>query len=54
LIEVTSGGALLWRMKAEADPHGSEKAERITLRIVGACFIVLAAYITCESERCAK
>lgn len=49
LIEVTSGGALLWRMRAESLPAQREKVERISLRIVGACFIVLAVYVTYEA-----
>lgn len=48
-IEVTSGAALLWRMGAEADAHRRERIERIALRIVGACFLVLAAYVTYEA-----
>src|SRR3954451_11471837 len=43
LIEVTSGAALLWRLHAEADRARRERAEEISLRIVGVCFVVLAA-----------
>ena len=49
LIEVTSGGALLWRMRAESDAAQREKVERITLRIVGVCFIALAGYVAFEA-----
>ena len=45
LIEVTSGAALLWRMSHDADAHRRERIEWITLRIVGACFLALAAYV---------
>ncbi len=48
-IEVTSGGALLWRMAVDADVHQRERNEKLALRIVGACFVVLAAYIAYES-----
>ncbi len=48
-IEVTSGAALLWRMSADADEHGRERIERITLRIVGACFLALAVYVLYEA-----
>ena len=48
-IEVTSGAALLWRMKVDADVDRREQNERLALRIVGLCFIALAAYITYES-----
>jgi divalent metal cation (Fe/Co/Zn/Cd) transporter len=48
-IEVTSGGALLWRMAVDADVHQRERNEKLALRIVGGCFIALAAYIAYES-----
>ncbi len=47
-IEVTSGAALLWRMSAEADPHRRERIEKAALRIVGGCFLLLAAYVSYE------
>lgn len=50
-IEVTSGAALLWRMSLDADEHRRERIEKITLRIVGACFLVLAAYVAYEAIR---
>src|ERR1017187_10943923 len=49
LIEVTSGAALLWRLHHDLNPSRREKAERITLRMVGWCFIALALYIAYES-----
>ncbi len=49
LIEVTSGAALLWRLHHDLDPHRREHVERITLRIVGACFVALALYVLYES-----
>ena len=48
-IEVTSGSALLWRMSVDAQVQRRELNERRALRIVGVCFLVLAAYITYES-----
>src|SRR5512132_2160078 len=48
-IEVTSGAALLWRMNVDADAERRERNERIALRIVGLCFLALAAYVACES-----
>ena len=48
-IEVTSGAALLWRMSVDADVHRRERNERLALRIVGLCFLALAAYIAYES-----
>src|SRR3954465_3903312 len=44
-IEVTSGSALLLRMSMDADAHRREHIERRTLRIVGVCFLTLAAYV---------
>ncbi len=48
-IEVTSGAALLWRMTLDADELRRERTEQLTLRIVGACFLVLAAYVAYEA-----
>jgi divalent metal cation (Fe/Co/Zn/Cd) transporter len=48
-IEVTSGSVLLWRMSVDAEVHRREINERRALRIVGACFLLLAAYIAYES-----
>src|ERR1041385_2876952 len=42
-IEVASGAAVLWRLGR------SECEERRALRIVGACFLALAAYVAWES-----
>jgi divalent metal cation (Fe/Co/Zn/Cd) transporter len=48
-IEVTSGAALLWRMSVDAEEHRRERIERVALRIVGACFLALAAYVGYEA-----
>jgi divalent metal cation (Fe/Co/Zn/Cd) transporter len=44
VIEVTSGAAVLWRLYRDG-----EQSERLALRIVGACFLALAGYITYDS-----
>ena len=49
LIEVTSGAALLWRLHSDADESRRERVEAVTLRIVGVCFLVLAAYVSYDS-----
>ena len=49
IIEVTSGVALLWRLHHDADQSGREQKERTALRIVGACFLALAVYVTYDS-----
>jgi hypothetical protein len=41
-IEVTSGTVLLWRMAVDADVRKREQNEKLSLRIVGACFLALA------------
>jgi len=48
-IEVTSGATLLWRMTVDADVQNRERNERLSLRIVGICFIALAVYIAFEA-----
>jgi len=48
LIEVTSGATLLWRMSVDADVERRERNEKLSLRIVGGCFLALAVYITYE------
>jgi divalent metal cation (Fe/Co/Zn/Cd) transporter len=49
IIEVTSGAALLWRLHHDRNESRRAAVERITLRVVGRCFIALAVYITCDS-----
>jgi hypothetical protein len=49
LIEVTSGAALLWRLHSDADESRRERVEAVTLRIVGVCFLLLAAYVSFDS-----
>jgi len=48
-IEVVSGAALLWRMSIDAEEKRRERTEQLTLRIVGACFLVLAVYVGYEA-----
>jgi divalent metal cation (Fe/Co/Zn/Cd) transporter len=49
IIEVSSGAALLWRLHADKDERRRERAERISLRIVGTAFLALAAYVAYDS-----
>lgn len=51
LIEVTSGATLLWRLRADLDEARRERAEAISLRIVGICFVVLAIYVSYDSVK---
>src|SRR6266702_2679806 len=48
-IEVTSGGALLWRLSLDAETQQRERIEKLTLRIVGVCFLALGAYVSYEA-----
>src|SRR5689334_14878123 len=47
--EVTSGSVLLWRMSVDADVRRRERNEKLSLKIVGACFLGLAVYVSYES-----
>ncbi len=48
-IEVIAGAAVLWRLRADVDQTRRQRAERISLRIVGLSFVILAAYVVYES-----
>ena len=48
-IELASGVALLWRMAVDHDAERRERNEKRALRVVGVCFLALAAYILSES-----
>ena len=50
-IEVTSSLAALWRLSLDADEAVRERVERHTLRIIGACFMLLAAYVLYDAVR---
>jgi divalent metal cation (Fe/Co/Zn/Cd) transporter len=49
LIEVTAGVAALWRLGRDVEPVRRQHAERLTLRVVGSCFLALAVYVTWDS-----
>jgi divalent metal cation (Fe/Co/Zn/Cd) transporter len=48
-IEVTSGAALVWRLRSDRDAGQREHTERVALRVVGICFLMLAAYVAYEA-----
>src|SRR5512141_1993348 len=50
-IEVASAGAAQVRLRADADPARRESAERWTHRIIGASFLLLAAYVLADASR---
>jgi hypothetical protein len=49
VIEVTASAAAQWRLRADLDPARRERVEQITVRIIGATFLALAAYVAYES-----
>jgi divalent metal cation (Fe/Co/Zn/Cd) transporter len=51
VIETASAAILLWRFRADADVELREQAERTAHRLVGVCFLLLAAYVAIESVR---
>jgi divalent metal cation (Fe/Co/Zn/Cd) transporter len=48
LIETASAGVLLWRFHSD---NSGERRERTARLLVGACFLLLAAYVAVESLR---
>jgi divalent metal cation (Fe/Co/Zn/Cd) transporter len=48
-IESSSGGILLWRLRAEHRGRRAEEVERKALRLVGVSFFLLAAYVAFDS-----
>ena len=51
VVETLSAAVLLWRLRADLDIGARERAERIARRLVGVCFLLLAAYVGIESVR---
>ncbi|HEX8798299.1 MAG TPA: cation transporter [Terriglobales bacterium] len=50
-IETASAVILLWRLRADKSPTRRAQSERTARRMVGVCFLLLAAYIAIESIR---
>jgi divalent metal cation (Fe/Co/Zn/Cd) transporter len=49
LIEVSSGGILLWRLHADRDEERRERVERNALKLVGLSLLLLATYVAGDS-----
>lgn len=49
LIEVSSGGILLWRLHADHDEERRERVEHRALKLVGVSLLLLAAYVAGDS-----
>lgn len=50
-IETSSGGILLWRLRAEHCGQDAERVERTALKLVGVSFLLLAAYVAFDSMK---
>ena len=48
-IEVTASLAAQWRLRVDIDPVRRERVERVTHQVIGASFLVLAAYVVVDS-----
>jgi divalent metal cation (Fe/Co/Zn/Cd) transporter len=51
VIEVVSGIAALWRLRADRDAARRARAEQVTLRIIGLSLLALAIYVLVEASR---
>src|SRR5262249_43313096 len=51
VIEVTASVAAQWRLRADWNHERRERVERVSLRIIGATFLALAAYVTYDSAK---
>lgn len=51
LIEVSSALVLIWRLSEDVTPENRRRAERVSLRIVGYCFVALAIYVAVEASK---
>jgi divalent metal cation (Fe/Co/Zn/Cd) transporter len=51
LIEVTASLTAIWRLRSDSDPGNRERSEHISLRIIGALFLALAAYVAADAAR---
>jgi divalent metal cation (Fe/Co/Zn/Cd) transporter len=49
VIEVTSSMAALWRLARDRDEGVREAVELRTIRVIGACFLLLAGYVLYEA-----
>lgn len=48
-IEMLSGAALYWRMSHEMDHARKHQAEKVSLKVAGACLFALAGYVLVQS-----
>ena len=50
-IEVIASVAAIWRLRADAEPLRRARVEAHALRIIGLCFLALAAYVIVDAAR---
>jgi divalent metal cation (Fe/Co/Zn/Cd) transporter len=50
-IEVAASLTALWRLRVDVDPVRRQHAEGLSLRVIGALFLALAAYVTIDAAR---
>jgi divalent metal cation (Fe/Co/Zn/Cd) transporter len=50
-IELVASVTALWRLSADVDPRRRERAERVSLRVIGLLFLALAAYVAADAGR---
>jgi len=51
-VESLSGAILVWRLLVERrDPERAEHVERVAVKLIGATFLVLAAFVAQQSIR---
>lgn len=48
-IEMLASGVALWRLYSDADHARREHSERVAQRVIGASFVLLAAYVAYEA-----
>jgi divalent metal cation (Fe/Co/Zn/Cd) transporter len=51
LIEVAASGAAQWRLRSDLDETQRSRSENLTHRLVGVCFLALAAYVAIDSAK---
>ena len=51
VVEVSASVAAQWRLRADLDHARRERVERITRRVIGWSFLVLAGYVAVDSAR---
>lgn len=51
LIELAASAAAIWRLHSDLDPGRRQRAERVSLRLIGISFLSLAAYVAADAVK---